>query len=104
GGIGSDTFRFAEFGENNSDRIRDFETGIDKVELDLTAFTGITGDALGDQFVIGTEAQSAEDRVIYDARSGYILYDADGTGAGDAEEIARIGRNLELTADDFTLV
>ncbi|MEM9044355.1 MAG: LamG-like jellyroll fold domain-containing protein [Pseudomonadota bacterium] len=104
GGDGSDTIRFAEFGDFNYDRIQGFEVGTDKIELDRTTFDAISGDALGDQFVIATESQSAEDRVIYDAKSGFIMYDADGTGETEAEFIARVSRNLDLSADDFSLV
>ncbi|MEM8789984.1 MAG: LamG-like jellyroll fold domain-containing protein [Pseudomonadota bacterium] len=104
GGNGADTFSFAEFGLGNFDHIRDFEVGIDKIALDQGVFDGINGDALGDQFITASEAQSAEDRVIYDANSGHVLYDADGTGEAEAQFIARIGRDLGLTESDFTLV
>ncbi|MFC7498210.1 hypothetical protein ACFQRC_03135 [Enterovirga sp. GCM10030262] len=80
GGVGNDGFYFEEL-SSFADRIVDFSSTDDAVFLDRAVFTQIEEGALDpESFVIGTEAQDANDRVIYDPDSGWVRYDPDGSG------------------------
>ena len=105
GNGGFDTFVFDEaLGSDNIDNIADFVVGDDTIELDLAIFTAISGGALAaSAFHIGSEATSADHRIIYDSVAGALFYDADGSGSGEQVQFARIGTGLSLTSDAFTL-
>ena len=65
-------------------------------------FTGIGLGALAaNAFVIGSAATTADHRIIYDATTGALFYDADGDGAGAAMQFATLGAGLALTNADF---
>lgn len=84
GGAGADGFYMDElyFNVLFFDTITDFTSGDDTIFLDRSKYTEISAGTLSqDAFVVGTEAQDAEDRIIYDAETGKIFYDPDGTGA-----------------------
>ena len=49
-------------------------------------------------------ATLGDDYLIYETDTGKLLYDADGSGAGIATQIATLGINLTLTAADFMVV
>ena len=49
-------------------------------------------------------AHDAGDRIIYDTDSGFLSYDADGTGDDAAIQFARLSTNLDLTATDFAII
>jgi Ca2+-binding RTX toxin-like protein len=57
-----------------------------------------------DMFTIGSKAQDAEDRIIYDQASGHLYYDADGTGRAAPVPFADLSANLTLTAADFFVI
>jgi Ca2+-binding RTX toxin-like protein len=62
-----------------------FEAGIDKIALDDAVFTGLTAGALPDSaFHIGRFAGDADDRILYEAETGMLFYDPDGTGPAAA--------------------
>ncbi|MEM7239032.1 MAG: calcium-binding protein, partial [Pseudomonadota bacterium] len=103
GGTGDDHFFFAEFGTENADQIKGFSVTDDVIGLDASVFTEIDADDVGASFVVGRSAQSEEDRLIYDKARGQIFYDEDGTGNADAELVARVNRNLDLSEDHFVL-
>jgi cysteinyl-tRNA synthetase len=54
-----------------------------------------------DRFHFGTGAADAEDRVIYNASTNELFYDADGSGAGSAQLIVRLQPGASLTATDI---
>ncbi|RIX98425.1 calcium-binding protein [Aureimonas flava] len=104
---GVDTFAFAEMGAANRDSIFDFGTD-DFIQLARSAFGGL--DAASGQsyldasdFVIGTKATADHAQVIYNKATGYLSYDADGTGSAVAQDIAFIGKNVALTNDHILL-
>ncbi len=104
GGTGTDTFVFsAALGAGNVDTIVVFNLADDRIELDLAIFTGIGAGVLdADAFVIGAAAVDAEDRIIYDAATGALYYDADGIGAGAAIQFATLAPGLfGLTSNHF---
>jgi Ca2+-binding RTX toxin-like protein len=103
---GEDGFAFtAPLGNGNVDWIYDFNVAADTVLLDDAVFAGLTPGALAaGAFVTGSAAADADDRVIYDAAAGSLLFDADGSGAGAAVLFATLDAGLALTAGDFLVV
>jgi len=107
GGTGNDTFLFDQplvAGVVTS--ITDVAPGADKVALSLSIFTqaGGVGPLAAAAFFAGTSAHDASDRIIYNATTGALLYDADGTGAGAATTFATLTPGLALSASDFKVV
>jgi Ca2+-binding RTX toxin-like protein len=98
GGAGADSFTFlsADVGT-----IHDFASAVDKIHLDATNMSalGASGNfAAGDaRFFAGTTAHDADDRVIFDAATGNLWYDADGNGAGEQGLIAVVTGNVVAT-------
>ncbi len=106
GGTGADTFAFSTaLGGDNFDRITDFVSGSDRIQLSQSVFAalGLGGIAAG-QFVAGTAALDADDRILYDQASGTIWYDADGNGGGAAVAFAQLNAGTTLVASDFIVV
>jgi serralysin len=103
---GADTFRFTTaLGSGNVDSLFDFVSGTDKIALDDAVFTGLAPGALpASAFVIGTAAQDADDRIIYDSATGALWFDADGKGAGAAVQFATLTGHPTLIASDFTVI
>lgn len=108
GGEGADSFRFsATLGSTGVDRITDFVVSDDTILLDdaIFAAAGAAGTVLSaEAFRIGTSAGDASDRIIYNTTTGALLFDADGTGSGAAQQIAILSTGLALTSADFLLV
>ena len=108
GRAGQDSFLFdtplnATF---NLDVITDFAVADDTILLDQDIFSSSLG--LGNiadgEFVIGTAAQDANDRIIYDSSSGALSYDSDGVGGAVGVQFATLGAGLALTNLDFFVV
>ena len=91
---------------SNVDRITDFNVADDTILLDDAVFSSSLG--LGNisagEFVIGTAAQDANDRIIYDSNTGALLYDSDGDGGTAAIQFATVSTGLALTNLDFLVV
>jgi Ca2+-binding RTX toxin-like protein len=109
GGAEEDTFRFSTaLGNGNVDWINDFNVTEDTILLDNLIFAGVVGDgelALGAFYRSATgAAHDADDRIIYDTDSGALSYDADGAGQLAAIQYARLGTNLNLSADNFRII
>ena len=96
GGNGADQFRYLG-GETGYDRIIDFAAGADRIMLANAGFTHTTSFA----FVAGTAATSTDSTFLYDTNTGIVSYDADGTGAGQAVQLAQLNTGLTLTTADF---
>ena len=106
GGGGADLFAFTTApGTGNVDQILDFEAGVDRIGLDNAVFAGLADGALDPAaFVLGSAAQDADDRVIYDAATGAVMFDADGLGGAAAVTFAYMTPGLPLAASDFTVI
>jgi Ca2+-binding RTX toxin-like protein len=112
GGSGRDKFRFdtKPGGRSNQDRIVDFKAADDSIFLDDAVFTKLgKGSAKGvkikmDMFVIGTQAQDAEDRIIYDRGTGSLYYDRDGTGSAAQVKFATLMNKAHLSYHDFLVI
>ncbi|WP_084021028.1 calcium-binding protein, partial [Microvirga flocculans] len=113
GGAGADWFFFnSALGPSNVDRVTDFVLNQDLIVLSRSVFTtfGSAGStssltALSSAaFTIGTQAATAEHRIIYDSATGNLFYDADGNGAGNQVQFAILSKGLNLTAAAFALI
>jgi serralysin len=89
----------------NVDVIADFSVADDTIRLENAVFVGLNAGTLAaSQFVIATAAQDADDRIVYDAATGALSFDADGVGGAAAVQFADIGTGLVLTSLDFLVV
>lgn len=105
GGTGADIFVFDAPFAGAIDTITDFSPKDDTIRLENAIFTGLpTGTLASSAFQIGTAAQDASDRVIYDPASGALYFDADGSGAAAAQQFAQLTPGLALTRADFSIV
>lgn len=95
GGAGVDRFRY-ETTDQGIDRILDFTSGEDIIELSAALFGSPEL-----VFENGTAATSSSATFLYDPATGLVRYDADGDGSGDAVTLFRLNAGLTLTADDF---
>ena len=106
GGAGRDVFAFSCLpGAGGADRITDYSVADDTIRFDHASFgaLGPIGALAPQAFWRGAGAHDADDRVVYDAASGALLYDADGNGACAAVTIALIGTGLAMTSAEFTI-
>lgn len=86
------------------DTIADFSTAQgDKIELVGSVF-GVDGATFASAFVVGTAALDGDDRILYNAATGQLFFDADGNGAGAAVQFATLTGNPVLVASDFVIV
>lgn len=107
GGGGADTFVFnaALDAAFNVDRILDFTSGDDTIAIDRTFFGGLALGALdASRFHIAASAADTDDRIIYNATDGVLLFDTNGSGAGGETPFARVAPGLAFTADDFVVI
>jgi len=107
GGAGYDNFVFdTALGKNNVDRITDFSVADDTILLNAAIFgaAGPAGYLAQGAFQTGSVATEADDRILYDAASGNIFYDADGSGAGAAVLFAQVTPGLTLSNFDFIVL
>ena len=103
GGAGADTFLMETVGSGNVAVLADFVSGTDRIGLTSTAFNvGTSLDA--SEFIAGTAATTADQRVIYDAGTGQLFYDADGNGAGAAVLFAQVVPGTAITAASFDVI
>jgi Ca2+-binding RTX toxin-like protein len=111
GGLGSDAFIFntrpAGNGLAEMDVVQDYSRS-DLVVFDNDAFTGLgaAGWLNPAMFkVVGYGGVvDADDRLIYNARTGVLTYDANGSGTGGQVVIADFAGNPQLTADHIFIV
>lgn len=106
GGGGADTFRFSTAAAaDNIDQVIGFDVSADSFEFTHHAFRQLAvGTLATSEFKIGAAATTANQHIIYNAGTGDLFYDADGSGHGAAVEIAHLDPNLALTAGDFHTV
>jgi Ca2+-binding RTX toxin-like protein len=91
--------------------IPDVDVGDDSIQLDNAVFKGIgkgtaakPGRLDKEFFVKAATAKEADDHVLYNAKTGALLYDADGSGFKAAVQIATLAKNLKLAAADFFVI
>jgi Ca2+-binding RTX toxin-like protein len=102
---GQDTFNFvaALNAATNVDFVSDFVALDDRFLLDDAVFAGIgpVGQIAAANFVAGAAAGDASDRVIYDAPTGQLFFDADGSGAGAQVLFATVVGGTTVNFDDI---
>ena len=95
GADGNKTFSFS--------KIKDFAVGEDQILLDSKVFKALDAGALSESaFAIGKTAKDADVHILF--KNGNIRYDADGKGGDDAVLFAKVGKDIDLGADDFFVV
>jgi serralysin len=101
GGGGRDVYVFdTKPGPGNVDVVR-FVAGEDLIALDQRIFAGISGP---DAFQNGSGALDDQGRIIFDAATGSLSYDPDGTGPAVAVQFATLtGAVGPLSEADFLL-
>lgn len=107
GGKGDDNFVFdTALGAGNVDKLADFAPKDDTLKLAASVFTGLAaGKLAGAAFAEGAAASEADDRILYDRTTGALAFDADGSGTGSTAVVfAKVGKNLDLSADDFLVI
>jgi Ca2+-binding RTX toxin-like protein len=99
GGEGSDVFIFATDldGKINIDTITDFVSGTDRIELSAAIF--------GNVGAVGSNVGLSQ-YIKYNAATGVLSYDADGSGAGTAVAFAVLGSDTHpaTVGTDFWVV
>jgi len=110
GGRGHDSFVFVDaplgngIGQAGIDTIADFTPGEDVFLLDKAVFAGI-GNVLGaGEFHVGSNAQDANDHIIYKANTGALFYDPDGDGAAAKIKFAMLTNKPDLSHSDFDMI
>jgi Ca2+-binding RTX toxin-like protein len=110
GGLGADSFVFdTALSTSNTDTIKDFQRGIDKLVLDddiFKVFTSKTTVSTGN-FIVGTKALQSDDYLIYNTQNDMLYYDADGSGSKyGMVEVAKIelSGSSAPTYTDFVVV
>jgi Ca2+-binding RTX toxin-like protein len=108
GGTGKDSFVFNTKLNNvsNLDTLIDFSVKDDTIQLENAIFTklGKTGTLAKGYFAIGSVAKDGNDYILYDKHTGYLRYDADGSGKGASILFAKMAAGLGLTYADFHII
>jgi Ca2+-binding RTX toxin-like protein len=96
---GNDIFQFTTApGAGNVDTLADFGNGADRIRLDLNRFAGLTSGTLASTAIaIGAAAADADDRIIYNATTGALSFDGDGTGSAAAVQFAILPTGLSAS-------
>ncbi|MFM6515970.1 MAG: hypothetical protein ACKPH4_16975, partial [Microcystis panniformis] len=107
GGAGGDQFTFNNLNEG-IDTITDFLSSQgDKITVSAAGFGGglAAGVAITTaQFVLGTTALNASNRLIYNIINGVLSFDADGTNILVPVQIATLSSKPTLTASDILVL
>jgi Ca2+-binding RTX toxin-like protein len=108
GGAGADRFFFFTPTEG-IDRISDFTSGTDRIQIDDAGFAGLSLGLLNaSNFVAkagsGATSPSGSAQVIYDTNNGRLWFDADGSGAGAAINFAQLQGVPAIIASDLEVI
>ena len=109
GGAGRDLFVFnSALGAANIDRIQGYNAANDTILLEnngIFAVLATAGVLAAEAFNTGSAATQADDRIIYNAATGALLYDTDGTGAAAAVQFATLSGVIgTLSFADFVII
>lgn len=104
GDEGQDIFIFStKLGKGNTDRITDFNSAEDMIQLSKAAFGKIAKGVLKQStFYKGVKAQDKNDRIGFNEKTGDLFYDADGSGTKyKAITFAKLEVGTAVAANDF---
>lgn len=110
GGSGNDIFVFSTAfnASTNKDTITDFSSLYDTIKLENAIFTALiaTGTLNSAYFKANTIGQAIDtnDYIVYETDTGKLFYDQDGSGAGDAVQIALLANKPSITYNDFVIM
>jgi Ca2+-binding RTX toxin-like protein len=108
GGKGKDVFVFdtAPAKSGNKDKIIDWSAKHDTIQLENAVFKALkkTGWLKKAYFVKAAKALDGNDYVGYDARTGNLWYDHNGSKAGGQLVFAHIGKHKTIAANDFFVI
>lgn len=110
GGAGADTFVFdTKPGKSNVDTITDFTHGVDHLAFAKAMFPAFEAAGAVDPAVFWSgagvnTAHDADDRFIYNTTTGYLWYDADGTGKTKPVMVATLQGHPDLSAADLLII
>lgn len=107
GGLGFDTFQFNTPLAGNLDFITDFVSFFDTIQLENAVFAALpAGPLAAAAFRLGPAAVDLDDRIMYDAGTGFISYDPTGIvfGAADQVTFARVVPGTFVSFTDFAVV
>ena len=104
GGGGADTFVFNAI-ESTPDSIIDFTAVDDTIQLGSAAFFGLSmGTLAPGAFALLSDAEAADDRILYDTSTGNLFFDADGGTRDDLVNFAVLTtKPAGLSAADFII-
>jgi Ca2+-binding RTX toxin-like protein len=89
----------------NVDTVRDFNVVDDTIRLENAIFTKLAAGTLASGSLrTGPKAADSNDYVLYDAATGALSYDADGSGGGAAVKFAQLATGLALTSADILVI
>jgi trimeric autotransporter adhesin len=100
GGKGADVYLFGKASTKSMDSITYF-SGIDTLAFRSSDY-GVTEDSL--KITMGKKASGDSAQFIYNASTGLLCFDADGSGAGAAIRVATLMNKAALSADDFLIL
>ncbi len=106
GGTGNDIFKF-DTSNQGVDTLTDFSVVNDTIHVSASDFGGgLTAGATitVDQFRLGSSAQDASDRFIYNRQTGSLYFDVDGTGATEKTQLAKLAASPAITNIDIFAV
>ena len=99
------TYTNTAFNLTGVDTITDFLRGTDKIELHLDQYTNLAGFTSANLASNATGAAAdANDYLLFNTTSKMLSYDADGSGAGAAVNIAVLTGVTTFTASDVVVV
>jgi Ca2+-binding RTX toxin-like protein len=106
GGKGNDSFVFkSALSSGNIDTLTDFAHGADRLVLDHTVFTQLSAGSLdASAFIQGTAATTPAQHIVYDATTGTLSYDANGSDAGGLSAFAKLKPGAILDHTDIFVV
>ncbi|MEE1610413.1 M10 family metallopeptidase C-terminal domain-containing protein [Microvirga sp. CF3016] len=108
GGNGKDVFLFdtAPSKSGNKDKIIDWSAKHDTIQLENAVFKALkkTGWLKKAYFVKAAKALDGNDHVGYDAKTGNLWYDHNGSKAGGQIMFAHIGKHKLIASNDFLVI
>jgi hypothetical protein len=105
GGAGADSFAFTTaLATGSVATLADFVAGTDHIQLSTGVFSAVGATLDANEFVTGTAATTADQHIVYNATTGQVFYDADGSGSGAAVLFAVVAPGTALSATDFAMI
>jgi Ca2+-binding RTX toxin-like protein len=108
GGKGKDMFVFdtAPAKSGNKDTITDWSAKYDTIQLENAVFKALkkTGGLSKSHFVKAAKALDGNDYIGYDATTGNLWYDHNGSKAGGQLVFANIGKHKSIAFNDFLVI